>query len=1547
MPTPTEHFPLPLDLLIGRLEAAGFRVDTSRRLRVLRVFDDLGNPFVGGHFEELKYLLSPLVSRSPQEQERFYEIFDAFWRECEVEAQRVEAGGVFAEGEKGVGGGEVLAKPKKRRWVWWLAAAMILAAAVIAVFTASIAVSFPPTSFRMQLVEGDTLRHPAPEGTEFEWGGLDISACAKTAACWEVRDFNTRELLHRDTQDLNWPVSLEHGRGVFVTKHTTVSALFHSAVQQDSVQLSIECSNPPEVSEITCTQKPDFYQPNTEYEFSIKTEPGCLVTWEKDLFKGDTLPTDKKGYSSFRMKTYGPGSYIDLYATVHRPEKIGYCYTQSALNISVGNDKPILSLTPFQHAEGFSVFVISRLGWLAILLPLLLAGWFFYRWRKKRNTPAPQKTPEELAVQYPVVDAGPYFIPYRSQEQSITVPREFFRIAEVLRRREEGLRRYFDGPATVRATIESGGFPAWRERAVTRPSEYLFLVERPDERDQQGRLFARLCDFLKRRDVPMTAFFHDGSFGHFWNADTPNGLPPNELRRRYPHHRLVLLGAAHGLVNPYATRQPELLREPLDWLLHWPRRLLLTPEPVAAWSFQEALLHRHFLVFPADTEGILSGIDLLDRTEEHQPGRFERWQEGRALRHSPETQRYRTWKTAAEHADYLRHDPECFRWLCALAVCAQPDWSLTLAIGRAIGAEVTHDRLLLLTRIPWLSQNLPNDGLRLDLLRQLSPDDELAARQTLAQELEAVRSATANSFAETERTANAAVQNFALDPRDEAHKQVIRELRALGLLSGSQEAELDFIVQEKADKSGLPNSAGAGIEGWLEVPAPKKFWTWEMGLGLLSLALFVALLLALSLREKPFPAPFEWLMKDVVQSSELIQLNERAVGIAERVLAVVYDLWKPSLLDSTEFMLSYPSNSISKSQLDAWKGLRDSVKLAGSLFKKVASMEKTSVRSGFSLFERKNNLSINFALYRYNIATKVFNFYQTEDLSSKILLQALRNFEWAANDTSKTSASGNEAMLNFKRQFAVDAQHGQGLCYYYLSKYLASQTLPTRSKKSQAVLDSLAREQKIQMDSARLVYESISHNLLVPNYFDSIQATMPMNLKTLLEAEGVQDKGDPADTDEAIRQKIVGYWFYEKTGSTKAISIFKDDGTATMLAYNWENKLERSEGGKWSVENKTLRLVQEGETTRSKITYLDNNRLTLDDGTKLVLTLRRIQPTDRDGDGVLDVVDNCPDEKGSKSGFTRPCPPYCSEGSAENAGCPERKAPEEESKGAMVVVSAVNAVTKGPIYGVMYRLIEIGGKGDVQQMFSAQEGSANFKVSGSRYKILASKPGFMTDSIEINTASRQINPTFTETISLSPQVSSDDFYLPVTLYFDNDQPDSATNAPTTKQAYQPLYLNYIRRKSEYIKQYTTGLSKEAIAAATDSLENFFERDVRGGWNRLFAFTETLYEKLERGDKIELILRGYSDPASNSAYSMNLSARRISSVVNHFMIFDGEILKKFVDSGQLTFTQEPNGERKAPKALKGEDRRRSMYSPEMVRQRRVEIIELVVKNKSKN
>jgi hypothetical protein len=120
---------------------------------------------------------------------------------------------------------------------------------------------------------------------------------------------------------------------------------------------------------------------------------------------------------------------------------------------------------------------------------------FLGRWWWKRQKKETEKSIAQLETEFAINDAAPYSIPYLPQEHKITVPRDFFRIADAFRRRESDIRTSFDVHGSVRATINAGGFPEWREKANSRPSEFLLLVTLRTGQDQQGRLFERLCHF--------------------------------------------------------------------------------------------------------------------------------------------------------------------------------------------------------------------------------------------------------------------------------------------------------------------------------------------------------------------------------------------------------------------------------------------------------------------------------------------------------------------------------------------------------------------------------------------------------------------------------------------------------------------------------------------------------------------------------------------------------------------------------------------------------------------------------------------------------------------------------------------------------------------------------------------------------------------------------------------------------------------------------------------------------------------------------------------
>lgn len=743
-------------------------------------------------------------------------------------------------------------------------------------------------------------------------------------------------------------------------------------------------------------------------------------------------------------------------------------------------DKPYLQTFAVKRDFSRQLMELNGWYWLLAILPFLSGLWLLARWWKKRNEKIPEKTVADLEAAYPIHDAEPYFVPYLPEDAKITVPRDFFRMAEVMRRREEGIRRSFDVATSVKATVEAGGYPEWREKSDTRPAEYLFLVQRSDERNQQARLFERLTAFLKRREAPAEVFFHSGRFDVFKNPEHPHGLNLAELKQQYPLHRLVLLGDGHGLVNPYNPEVPSLLTAPVKILSSWPRRLLLTPEPVSGWSFQEALLHRHFLICPADTDGILAGLEMLDRMEEYEPGNYGR-REAELLRLHPQiSHRYRRWETPEDHKAYLQDHPDWYRWLCALCVCVQPDWALTIAIGRAIGVEVTHDGLLTLSRIPWLNDNAPDTNLRLALLRQLDPADEALARNAVAAALQRVQDRVAGSFAETDWTTGLAIQRFALDPRDEGHKTTLRELRRLGLLSGAQLAELDLIVQEKMPQKDLPARVRAGgIASWLEQPASKPLRFRELAGGLAAM-LLSAFLLAYGFyynrtrAAQPFaegiktPAGF-WVTPKPLDD-QAIELNNRAVELWEE------EQKKEPALMRVEVPPDSKGNSASSDKLI--KPGTNPATLTDSLLQKAMELRLPAM---YTLAD-SNRLAL-----RYNFATRRLKLFldsiQNTGLNYQAGLQSIRDAFAALTQPAGVYSAPLATVYKAESLLCLAALHGQGLCDFYLER----------------------------RDSAQAAYErllALSNN----RYFDTLN--MQVNLKTLLTSNPIISK--PNGTQEGM-----------------------------------------------------------------------------------------------------------------------------------------------------------------------------------------------------------------------------------------------------------------------------------------------------------------------------------------------------------------------------------------------------------------------------------------------
>ncbi|MBL7964833.1 MAG: DUF1573 domain-containing protein [Flavobacteriales bacterium] len=184
--------------------------------------------------------------------------------------------------------------------------------------------------------------------------------------------------------------------------------------------------------------------------------------------------------------------------------------------------------------------------------------------------------------------------------------------------------------------------------------------------------------------------------------------------------------------------------------------------------------------------------------------------------------------------------------------------------------------------------------------------------------------------------------------------------------------------------------------------------------------------------------------------------------------------------------------------------------------------------------------------------------------------------------------------------------------------------------------------------------------------------------------------------------------------------------------------------------------------------------------------------------------------------------------------------------------------------------------------------------------------------------------------------------LPVRLYFHNDEPEPRSTATTTAQTYEGTYQAYKARVPEYHKAW------EGANEDTDDIDAFFRDQVDQGQMQLAQFVVLLKEAMGEGQRIRLVIRGFASPLAKSDYNVNLSLRRIRSVVNELQELDGGFFIPYLEGtadngGRLVVEPAPFGESKAIEGVSDvlDDLRGSVYSVAASRERRVEIEQVEV------
>ncbi len=186
-------------------------------------------------------------------------------------------------------------------------------------------------------------------------------------------------------------------------------------------------------------------------------------------------------------------------------------------------------------------------------------------------------------------------------------------------------------------------------------------------------------------------------------------------------------------------------------------------------------------------------------------------------------------------------------------------------------------------------------------------------------------------------------------------------------------------------------------------------------------------------------------------------------------------------------------------------------------------------------------------------------------------------------------------------------------------------------------------------------------------------------------------------------------------------------------------------------------------------------------------------------------------------------------------------------------------------------------------------------------------------------------------------------YLPVTLYFHNDEPDPRTRKESTNRNYLDTYRDYVSLLPVYREEYRAGLNEDAGDAAEEAMDQFFINEIDEGVENLERFTNLLHAELLKGQKVVVTVKGFASPLAETDYNVKLTSRRISSLENYLRGYERSALLPYFDGstengGTLAINKIPFGEYIANKVVSDNpNERNAIFSIAAALERKIEIV----------
>lgn len=185
----------------------------------------------------------------------------------------------------------------------------------------------------------------------------------------------------------------------------------------------------------------------------------------------------------------------------------------------------------------------------------------------------------------------------------------------------------------------------------------------------------------------------------------------------------------------------------------------------------------------------------------------------------------------------------------------------------------------------------------------------------------------------------------------------------------------------------------------------------------------------------------------------------------------------------------------------------------------------------------------------------------------------------------------------------------------------------------------------------------------------------------------------------------------------------------------------------------------------------------------------------------------------------------------------------------------------------------------------------------------------------------QINQADAQDTSIAKATFEPPTLFPVTLYFENDQPNPRSISDTTESDYPTLYRQY--------KDHLSTLSFQDV-------HQFLTDSIVFGFNQLNILSHNLRSYLENGKELELSIYGFASPLHHSDYNYHLSVRRIVSFLNYLISTEDGFFEPYMQKRVkgLTISIYPEGA--VSHQFNSNDINETVYGLQAMRDRKIHI-----------